>query len=218
MIQAYVTSDFHLGSTHCRRDAILQFLDSLAPGAILVLNGDIVQWSDIELKDDDMRVIERLRDISYERRVIWIRGNHDEDFTFEDQGQISSHDSFALKKRLFIAHGHHFDNIMPRNSLFVSLFRRFYALRSLFPGRRMHVAQYAKRFPRLYAVLRNNVALNAIEHARENAYEAVTCGHTHYAEARDIEGVHYFNTGAWTEDPSHYLEVDEHGCKLRTWT
>ena len=49
--------------------------------------------------------------------------------------------------------------------------------------------------------------MNAVKCAIEGRFEAITCGHTHYAEDSVCEGVRYINTGAWTESPSHYVLV-----------
>ncbi|MGQ9662984.1 MAG: hypothetical protein ACUVWX_11715, partial [Kiritimatiellia bacterium] len=79
----------------------------------------------------------------------------------------------------------------------------------------VHVAQYAKKFRFLYRVLLDEVAENAVQFARQHGYEAVVCGHTHHVEERNVDGIHYFNTGAWTELPLCYLEVGENGLRLR---
>ena len=71
----------------------------------------------------------------------------------------------------------------------------------------MHVAEYAKKWEAFYRVLRKNVGMNAVNCAAENGFEAVTCGHTHFAEDMVLNGVRYINTGAWTEFPTHYLLV-----------
>ena len=74
-------------------------------------------------------------------------------------------------------------------------------------ARPVHVAEYAKKWKSFYRVLRNNVRLNAVNFAMENGYQAVTCGHTHFAEDMVVNGVRYINTGAWTEAPAFYLHI-----------
>ncbi|MBW2430650.1 MAG: hypothetical protein JRF56_16945 [Deltaproteobacteria bacterium] len=71
----------------------------------------------------------------------------------------------------------------------------------------VHVAEYAKKWKSFYRVLRKNIALNAVKCAADNGFEAVTCGHTHYAEDVDFNGIRYINTGAWTEFPAYYLHI-----------
>ena len=57
-------------------------------------------------------------------------------------------------------------------------------------------------------------SMNAIEYAKENNYEAVTCGHTHFTEDVTVDGIRYVNTGCWTELPASYLHVDDSDIRL----
>lgn len=202
-----VVSDIHHGSKHCEIERFIAFLRGLPPDADLVLNGDVVNRLHHPFPERHLHALDLLRHESERRRVIWVRGNHDEDFELPDPARIVFTRSHAIDRRLTISHGHHFDNVMPRSRLFISVFRMFHRLRILLGADSVHVAYYAKRFPFLYAVLRNAVAMNAVEYARENGFQAVACGHTHYVEERTIEGIRYCNTGSWTEEPVYFLEV-----------
>ena len=71
----------------------------------------------------------------------------------------------------------------------------------------VHVAEYAKKWAVFYRVLRKNVMMNAVKCAIENRIEAVSCGHTHFAEDQVLNGIRYINTGAWTEFPAFFLHV-----------
>ena len=88
-------------------------------------------------------------------------------------------------------------------------------LRIKLGARPVHVAQYAKRWNRLYAYLRKSVMINAINYAAENGFKAVTCGHTHYAEEQIVKGIQYINTGAWTEKPTFYVHVNDNEIALK---
>jgi len=87
----------------------------------------------------------------------------------------------------------------------MKMFKMLHKLRVMLGARPVHVAQYAKKWPMLYKVLRENVLKNAVNCALENGFEAVTCGHTHFPEDTTFKDVRYINTGAWTESPTHYL-------------
>ena len=82
-------------------------------------------------------------------------------------------------------------------------------------ARPVHVAEYAKKWKPLYAFLRRNIMLNAVKYAQQRGFEAVVCGHTHYAEDRRINGIRYINTGAWTELPAFFLNISEYEMNLR---
>jgi UDP-2,3-diacylglucosamine pyrophosphatase LpxH len=202
-----ITSDTHLGCRYLDTDLFMDFLAALPPDAELVLAGDVVDRSHRKLTGGHQAAFNQLVALSERQHVVWVRGNHDRHFDFRGIGHIEWVEEYAIGKRLLIAHGHHFDNIMPYHRWFIHLIRTIHALRILLGADAIHVARYAKRFPTLYGVLCNHVARNAVQHAREHGYAGVICGHTHHAETRDVEGIRYINTGAWTEDTPHYVEV-----------
>ena len=143
------------------------------------------------------------------QRVVWVHGNHDNGYITNEFGNVHFKRTYDLEKKLLIAHGHDFDDIMPRNQAFMRVFSRIHKLRVMLGARPVHVAEYAKKWKIFYKVLRENVMKNAVKCAKENGYQAVTCGHTHYPEDILYDGVRYINTGAWTESPSYYLSVTE---------
>jgi len=209
-----ITSDVHLGSKHSRVDHFLRFLDRLPSDATLVLNGDVVnQWRG-ELVGTHLGAQQRLQDESLKRRVVWVRGNHDDRYLMEGLGNIEFKNSYSIDKRLYVSHGFDFDTVMPYHRTFIFFFRFFHRLRICLGAESVHVAYYAKKFNILYGILRKHVAMNAVEYARENGYEAVTCGHTHYTEDILMNGIRYVNTGAWTELPVHFLDVSDTGMRL----
>lgn len=194
----------------------MRFLRSLPDGVTLVLNGDTVNTHDAERYPPEHReALDLIRAESRKRKVVWIRGNHDERYVMEDPGTIEFTASHHIEKKLFMAHGNDFDNVMPRHRGFIILFRLFHRLRIMLGAECIHVAVYAKRFPFLYRVLLRHVTLNAVEYAKENGYAAVACGHTHFGEDRMLDGVRYINTGAWTEEVLHYLSVDDGTLELK---
>jgi UDP-2,3-diacylglucosamine pyrophosphatase LpxH len=115
-----------------------------------------------------------------------------------------------------IAHGDNFDEIMPRNQGFMQAFKLMHDLRVKLGARPVHVAQYAKKWELFYKFLRKNVMINAVNCAKENGYEAVTCGHTHCPEDMVFNGIRYINTGAWTESPVFFIQVTGDELYLKT--
>lgn len=211
-----IISDVHLGNAHSDGTAFLHFLQSLPAETELILNGDTIDRWQTDLPDDHLQALDLLRDESRRRSVIWIRGNHDETYVMDDPGDIEFRSTYAIGKRLFIAHGHDFDNVMPYHRIFIRLFRVLHRLRVWLGAESVHVAHYAKKFPALYRVLQESVAQNAVEHAIENGYEAVTCGHTHLVDDREINGVRYINTGSWTERPFYCVDIDEKIIRMKS--
>jgi UDP-2,3-diacylglucosamine pyrophosphatase LpxH len=203
-----------LGSKFCEREKFVRFLDGLPPDAELVLNGDTIDRWHKELPPADEAVLRRLGEESLRRRVVWVYGNHDDGYTLPDPGRIEFRPWHEIGKRLFVAHGFVFDNVMPRNRCFIAVFRLLHRLRIWLGAESVHVAFYAKKWKFLYGVLRRHVAGNAVEHAVENGFPAVTCGHTHFVEDVMVNGVRYINTGSWTEEPIVCLLVTDADMRL----
>ncbi len=215
--RCFVVSDLHLGSAYFYHRDFLSWLDALPKGVPLVLNGDVVDEPGQALPAAHRAVLERLGRESQSRLVIWVHGNRDAQFKLAAPGQIRFVDSWRLNERLLVMHGHRLDRLMPRHSAFKWAFRCLHRCRIWLGGRDAHVAEYAKKWPLLYRVLNEHVARNALRVAQQEGVEAVACGHTHAAMAIERQGRRYFNTGAWTEKPLHFLEVAPDRMALHTY-
>ena len=206
-LNAIIVSDLHIGSQFLQTRILEDFLESLPDDHDFILNGDIIDRPYSIMKKSDQRIVDRIEQISLGRRVVWIQGNHDNGYIPAGLEQVTVTHSHSIGKRLLITHGDNFDDIMPRSRFFMRLFRLMHNLRVELGAKPVHVAEYAKKWKTLYSVLRKNVTLNAVTSAFENGFEAVACGHTHYAEDIVCNGIRYLNTGAWTEFPAYCLQV-----------
>ncbi len=214
-MRTIIISDLHLGSRYFQLALYDRFMDGLPDDATLVLNGDTVDAVHRDLPPAHRSALDRLRAESRRRRVVWLFGNHDDTYAMDDPAQIEFRKDYSIGKRLYVAHGFDFDNVIPYHTIFVHLFRAMHQVRVLLGAEAVHVAQYAKKWSALYRVLRKSVAMNAVEHAKESGYSAVTCGHTHFMEDVTLDGIRYINTGAWTERPAYYVDVDDVNILLR---
>ena len=214
-MRTLIVSDIHLGSRHCLHPLFGRFLDTLPADATLVLNGDTVDSRRRRMKPEHALLLQRLAGESARRRVVWISGNHDEGYRLPESGRIEFVTEFDIGKRLHVQHGFYFDHIMPYHKVFIFLFRLAHRLRILLGAEPIHVAQYAKKWPFLYSVLRRNVQRHAFRYAAANGFEAITCGHTHYPEEVFQRGIRYLNTGSWTELPIYYIDVGDTSLTLR---
>ena len=179
-----------------------------------MLNGDILDEPGDPLSPEHAAVVRRLVAESYERPVVWVHGNHDESVALDDPGRIQFVRRWAVDDTLLVLHGDQLDGIMPRHGLFRLFFKKLHRLRIRLGFADVHVAHYAKRWSLLYRVLNEHVARRAIDAARREGFGAVTCGHTHAPMEWERDGHRYLNTGAWTEEPNHYVSVTEGGDKV----
>ncbi len=212
-----IISDIHLGSPHCYINEFINFLNSLPLKTELILNGDVIDHWHRELQGIHADALALLRKESFTRKIIWIRGNHDDQYELTGKHNIIFCNYYNIDKRLFISHGYNFDNVMPYHKAFIIFFKMIHHLRIKLGAESVHVARYAKKYPHLYNFLKRHVSANAIEYAKENGYAAVTCGHTHFIEDKTIDGIYYINTGTWTEPPICYIEVAKTEITLKEW-
>jgi len=182
----------------------------------LILAGDIIDAPGQPLSKDDLAALDAIRKRASNEQVIWIEGNHDKGYRLEASGNIQVVNSYTIGKRLFISHGDTFDTVMPGNRWFIKSFKFFHNLRVRLGADPVHVADYAKKYQILYTFLRRKVMNCAVEQGHAQNFEAVACGHVHFAEDTLCEGIRYINLGAWTESPCHCLLVDEEEMKLTT--
>lgn len=213
----YIVSDLHLGSPYFCRQNFVAFLDDLPPGARLVLNGDTIDEPGEPLPPAHAEVLRRLVSESHTRHVVWVYGNHDKGFALTDPGRIEFVRRWQVDDRLLVIHGDRLDSIMPRHRLFRAAFKKLHRLRIRLGFDDVHVAHYAKRWGFLYRVLSEHVARRAIDAAEREGFHAVTCGHTHAPMAVERGGRRYLNTGAWTEEPNHYVAVTGGTIDLRVY-
>ena len=204
-MNAIIVSDLHIGSKYFLHQEFLKFFKSIPETFDIILNGDIIDNPYKKLNLPNQHIMDLIEQISYRQRVVWVLGNHDNGDIPDEFGNVRITRTHALGHKLLVTHGHDFDEIMPRNYGFMKMFKMLHKLRVMLGARPVHVAQYAKKWPMLYKVLRENVLKNAVNCALENGFEAVTCGHTHFPEDTTFKDVRYINTGAWTESPTYYL-------------
>ena len=203
----FIVSDLHIGSRFFAPEAFEQFLSQMPEHCELILNGDVIDNPYSKLTSSHRTILDNIKQLSFRQNVIWLQGNHDNGYLPDQFGKVVFKRSHSVEQRLLITHGDDFDEIMPRNQLFIKAFKFLHNLRVKFGAKPVHVAEYAKKWKSFYRVLRKNVMTNAVKCAIENGYEAVTCGHTHFAEDVIFNGIRYINTGAWTEFPAFFLHV-----------
>jgi UDP-2,3-diacylglucosamine pyrophosphatase LpxH len=213
-MNAIIVSDLHIGTRFFHSQAFERFLKRFPEDHDLILNGDVVDGPYAKMEASHQRILDMIRRLSFDRKVVWIRGNHDNGYAPENFGKIVFKRQHTIGSRLLITHGDDFDSIMPRSRAFMKAFRLMHGLRVKLGARPVHVAEYAKKWKAFYRILRNNIMRNAVNFALENGYNAVTCGHTHFAEDIVLSGIRYINTGAWTEFPAFFLLITEYEMRL----
>ena len=214
-MDAVVVSDLHLESVHTLSHLIAPFIQSLPEGCDLILNGDIIDSSYPNLPRDNLRILELIWQESFARNVIWIRGNHDNCSLLPDGGKIHFKRNLPIGSRLIVTHGNEIDKTKEGIQQLVRQFKLIQFILIRLGLKPLNVAHLAGKLEPFYRLYRMKLMRDAVKFAKKNGFEAVACGHTHYPEERVLHGIRYFNTGAWTAYPVHYLMVNEKEISLK---
>lgn len=220
-------SDVHLGSSHCKADALLQFLDTIRCER-LYLVGDIVDLLAMKRRvhwpDSHNRVLRRFTKLSRKIEVIYIPGNHDYAFRAlcnSELGNIQIRRSFFHEsptgERLFVTHGDELDYAVRYSKLNRVIGDIAYDLLMTVTGwvnkvRRMtgcrywSLAYWVKTHVKQAESAIGAYQQAAINLAQRKGYDGIICGHLHYPAIRTEGGVSYLNTGDWVENCTALVE------------
>lgn len=221
-------SDVHLGTRACQADMLVDFLREYDAETIYLV-GDIVDFWRIkrgavwpQSHNDVLQKI--LRKVRKGTRVIFIPGNHDDGLRqycgtrfggieIERQAIHTTADG----RRYLVIHGDEFDVVVHYAKWLAFLGDRGYQL-ALAVNTPLNWVRKRLGYDywslSAYLKLRVKTAVNFIgDFEKSLAAEAVRretdgviCGHIHHAQSRQIEGVHYINTGDWVESCTAVLE------------
>jgi UDP-2,3-diacylglucosamine pyrophosphatase LpxH len=59
---------------------------------------------------------------------------------------------------------------------------------------------------------------NLAAYCKKRGFDGVICGHIHYAEIKEIDGVMYMNDGDWVESCTALVEHHDGCWEIVTWT
>ena len=117
-MNAIIISDIHIGSKYFLSQDFECFLNAIPEDAEFILNGDIIEHPYAKLKPTDQQILDRFEQMSYQQKVVWVRGNHDNGYIPQNLGQIQIKPYHSIQKRIFITHGDFFDKVMPQSQGF----------------------------------------------------------------------------------------------------
>lgn len=222
-------SDVHLGTPDCRADYLLGFLRGLNCDT-LYLVGDIIDLEALARRSfwppSHAAVIAQVLALRAQgTRVIYIPGNHDAPLRALVGQSISgvevkrwAEHVGADGRRYRVSHGDEFDPEQVGKSWLVWVGDHAQQLLCLL-NRAVNRIRRGLDLPywplSTLAKRRIGAAINYIrgyegrvaEAARADGYDGHICGHIHFANLREIDGVRYLNDGDWVE---HCTALVEH--------
>jgi UDP-2,3-diacylglucosamine pyrophosphatase LpxH len=219
-----IISDVHLGTYGCHSKELLNYLKNIKVRT-LILNGDFIdmwQFKKSYFPKEHMQIIRQVLKMSNEgTKIYYITGNHDDalrrysDFS---AGQIHLRDKLILQikgKKYWIFHGDVFDLSIQYSpflaklggksyDLLIRLNRFINRIRMKFGKTRMSFAGIVKDKVKEAVKFINDFEKTAIQHAAEQDYDYVICGHIHKPQIRSVQTanrkVTYMNSGDWVEN------------------
>ncbi|SDG56744.1 UDP-2,3-diacylglucosamine diphosphatase [Propionivibrio dicarboxylicus] len=240
VVRSIFISDIHLGTRACQADALLGFLrETLADNLFLV--GDIIDfWAmrrHVVWTEAQNTVVQKiLRRARHGERVVFIPGNHDEalrdylGIAFGDI-QVASEvvHELADGRRFLLLHGDEFDqitrhhqwvailgdvmyNALVRVNALISFVRRRFGWHCYWS-----LAGYAKRRIKKAMQFIFDFEDAAIHAARQRGLDGIICGHIHWAQIREIEGLCYVNCGDWVDSCTAIVEHLDGRLELINW-
>lgn len=232
-------SDIHLGTKGCQADLLLDFLKH-TDSKYLYLVGDIIDgwrmkraWYWTQSHNDVIQKI--LRKARKGTRVIYIPGNHDEnfrDFTNHRFGRVAvlyeTIHTAADGKRYLVLHGDRFDGVIKYakwlaflgdnaynaaitvngwfNAVRKSLGLPYWSLSAFLKHKVKNAVEFISKFEDA-----------VVEEARRRGTDGVICGHIHTAEMRAIDGITYCNDGDWVESCTALVEHEDGKMEILRW-
>lgn len=219
-----VISDVHLGTYGCHATALLQYLNSIEPG-LIVLNGDIIdiwQFRKRYWPKSHMLVIKKIFEfLSAGVPVYYLTGNHDEmlrRFSGLQLGNFYLKDKLVIEldgKKAWLFHGDVFDVTMRYSKWLAKLgaigydtlilINSFVNWVSERMGRgKISLSKKIKDSVKTAVKYINDFEKVAAELAIDNEYAYVVCGHIHQPAQRTITNPKgstvYLNSGDWIEN------------------
>lgn len=227
-VRAMFISDIHLGTQGCQAAMLLEFLKRYDADTIYLV-GDIIDgwrlkagWHWPQPHNDVVQKL--LRKVRKGCRLVYLPGNHDEflreylGLTFGDIiiSERIVHRTAAGDEYL-VLHGDQFDVVVAHARWLAHLGDWAYEF-TLWSNGWLNRARRRLGMPywslSAWAKLRVKNAVSFIgkfenvlaEEARKAGVGGIICGHIHHAADRDIDGVHYLNTGDWVESCTALVE------------
>ena len=231
-VRSLILSDIHLGTPDSKAREVVEVMKHIEC-EFLYLNGDIIdgwalkrgaKWKKSHTKV--MRVF--LKKMESERtKVVYLRGNHDDfldrilPFTIGGLEIIKEHIHIsATGKKYLVVHGDGFDSVSTRFKWIAGLgavcydfllgVNRFYNwFRKLRGKEYFSLSKYMKSKVKSAVSFVDNYEEQLQALAKVKKCDGIICGHIHTPANKEINGVHYLNSGDWVETLSCIVEYED---------
>jgi UDP-2,3-diacylglucosamine pyrophosphatase LpxH len=220
-----ILSDLHLGARNCQAAFIRDALEM--PFDRLILNGDTVNNLNFKkFKPKHWRLLSRLKEIAQKRELILIRGNHDgapiEGLTFGPLQVLATllgvplHEEYRLSTPggdYLVLHGDRFDPTLNWPILTDTADWCYGAVQKI----NKKAAKWLKRRVKRMGGVVEFVKRRSVKYAKNQGYQGIITGHTHFCDDEWIDSIHYLNSGCWVDPACTYVSAADADVKLCHW-
>ena len=233
-------SDIHLGTRHCQARLFGEFLESHDAETVYLI-GDIIDGWRLKKKrywprahEDVVRAI--LKKAKLGAKVVYIPGNHDENFR-EFTGRMVAdveivehaiHET-AEGRRYLVTHGDQYDVVLQNAKWMAYLGDRFYEValtsntwlnwaRQRLGLEYWSLGAFAKRHVKSFINIIGQFETVVAADIQKRGLDGVIWGHIHHAMSREMNGIHYVNTGDWVESCTAVAEHYDGRLEVIYWT
>jgi UDP-2,3-diacylglucosamine pyrophosphatase LpxH len=232
-------SDVHLGTPDCKAAYLLDFLRHLRCEK-LYLVGDIIDLQALQrragwLSEHSAVVAQVLQLVREGTEVTYIPGNHDAALR-QLAGQTIAGVRIALdavhegadRRRYRVSHGDEFDPAPEHQGGLFWLGDVMHRL-LCWGNRRLHRMRQRRALPYVPLSIIVKSRINKVlayirayeqrvaDDARRRGFDGHICGHIHYGQVRQINGVLYLNDGDWVEHCTALVEDHVGAIELIHW-
>ncbi|MCI1264951.1 MAG: UDP-2,3-diacylglucosamine diphosphatase [Saprospiraceae bacterium] len=236
-LDCVVISDVHLGTYGCHAKELNDYLHSIHTD-VLIVNGDFIdmwQFRKSYFPQEHIKVIQYILKLSRKgTKVYYLTGNHDDHlrkYSNFRTGNIYLRDKLIIKlggKLYWFFHGDVFDAsvlISPwiaklggkSYDMLIRLNRVIDRILVKMGRQKMSISAIVKSKVKRAVKFIGDFELMAIDHAFNEQFDFVVCGHIHQPKietiVRDDKQVTYMNSGDWVENLSA-LEYDQGNWRI----
>lgn len=238
--QSIWISDVHLGTSSAQADRLCDFLKYNSCDTLYLL-GDIIDGyrmkSRVYWPQQHINVIRRiLTRAKRGAKIVYITGNHDEflrRYSGMSFGNIHLVDEYIHRspngKQYWLVHGDAYDAVVFNKKWLVLLGDAAYdsllkinswlnRLRNASGLTQWSLSSYLKNKTRNAFSIIANYETTLANECKKRKFDGVICGHIHYPELKQINGIQYANCGDWVESCSALVEDKLGNLKIVEWT
>ncbi len=218
-IDTLIISDVHCGLGAARVEAATELLLK-RDFKRLILLGDILHTTNLRrMRPRDFSFLKALRELGEDKNnieVVWVAGNHDLKITstpaFLGIPVCREYEWTEGGLRHLALHGDTlYDFTKESGALGLVYLAAEWIF--LFGGSRRAARLFKNTFVTKHPS--ETLKTRALTYGKEKGVQRIFCGHTHIELHEERDGVNYWNSGTWLDEPSPYLTITDGEVEIR---